>query len=179
MDIVNSMSDALGGFGSMPKVTVGKGTPSEKTYVFLIDAPLVVSEMEQMCMEWGRKRFHSRMKDLVNRDKPGTLDHELAREEWAKFTQQSDEGYYLLDGPGHKEFSRSREGKLSTILAAIRPNHPDACDRDVMRLMSEAPEETQAVLVQLGKGIAAMSERIIAGMANRTLSESGQTPLVG
>jgi hypothetical protein len=94
-----SVASVLGGHagdGALPAVTDSLG----RTWVFVTDVPQVTANLERLCLDHYRAEMLFLMDAFPERDVPGTLDHDLARQAKLEYAQKVKDGAFKLPTPG-------------------------------------------------------------------------------
>lgn len=153
--------NAFGGHGPGHKV---KALGREWEFVF--DVPLVLANYEAMCLEWGRRELREAVESFPGRNTPGTIDAEMASEEYRRFSSLLRGGAFKPPTGG--EFLRwasTTDGQFSMLAASLKIKHPEADVGLVMRMISDNPVEMKAIALVMGKVAGEWKERMSEAMA--------------
>lgn len=163
----DTLASALGAYGPG---TIIRADGKEWSFVF--DIPATVAGMEELCRLWHREKYEKELAKLPDRNTPGSFDNQCAMQLWNEFRTEDDGDECRPPHPGpdgkpvvgkvYAKWAKTREGQLGYMLAALRIKHPDATYQTLMSIAEAAPDQFQAVVVQLGNGMRDAAFRVAA-----------------
>lgn len=168
--MAESITDVLGGFG--PGTTI-KACGKEWSFVF--DVPAMIANVEELCRQWHREQFDKELKSLPGRDVVGSFDSRMAEKMWEEFRAECKNGACDLPRPQangmpgpagavYEKWSKTSEGVLGMLLAALRVKHPDATLMTLDAIAVEKPEELRLVGEDLKNVARTLPRRMAASL---------------
>lgn len=163
-----NINDVFGGFGAGTKVTA-----LGKEWTFVFDVPAIAGMMEEMCKSWHRKTYEAELAELPERNIPGSFDDRQATKLWEEFRTDLKNKEYRIAGSGmqggrvYKEWVKTADGKVAGLLAALQIKHPDATMQTLAEITNDAPDQIQAIVVDLGNALRAATPKMVAALKSR------------